>query len=86
MSIDLVVSGIVFAIATRAVSELRKQDRTIVTNIEKCTIKRVKSSLDNEFKFTRLYDLSRRLGLCARVCMAKFKRLEQFRVCGIETR
>ena len=59
-----------FEIATRAVAELREQRRLRISYLRISGIDRVKSSRRNNLEFGNLYDFSRRVGLCARICMA----------------
>ena len=60
-----------FEIATRAVAELREQRRLRISYSQISGINRVKSSSRrNNLEFGNLYDFSRRVGLCARICMA----------------
>ena len=59
-----------FEIATRAVAELTEQRRLEISYSRISGIDRVKSSRRNNLEFGNLYDFSRRVGLCARICMA----------------
>ena len=60
-----------FEIATRAIAELRNQQRYEIAYGRTSTIDRVKSANNqNPLRFHNLDGLSRRLRLCARMCMA----------------
>jgi len=60
-----------FELATRAVAELRNQNRLVFQHNKLFRILRVKSANDeNNLRFRRQHDLARRLGVCARICMA----------------
>ena len=60
-----------FQIATRAIAELRNQNRYEIVYERISTIKRVKSANNqNKKRFENLNGLARRLRLCARICMA----------------
>ena len=60
-----------FQIATRAIAELRNQQRYEVVYERTSTIHHVKSASDeNPLRFENLYGLARRLRVCARMCMA----------------
>lgn len=59
-----------FEIVLRAVTELRNQGRLPPQFLKRSTIKRVKSANQNPLYFRSLNGLSRRLSLCARICMA----------------
>ena len=73
MMADYIFHGIdpSFEIVTRAVNELRQQGRLKISYQKRSWIDRVKSAnRDNNLLFKSLYGLSRRVGLCARICMA----------------
>ena len=59
-----------FTIASRAVTELQSQNRTRLNYTRRSSIIRVKSANNvNNLHFNNLYNFSRRVGACARLCM-----------------
>lgn len=60
-----------FEIATRAIAELTNQERYQIQYQKTSSIHRVKSANnENQLRYHNLNGLARRLGVCARICMA----------------